>query len=205
MPISGKRVSPRMLFSVLAVAVTAALAMSLLAGAFASGRHIPKVHFSIFSHPKTIRAHRAATSSVEPPSGAILAGVAQSNGAQNEIYAWHQTSQEDCLVIVEGGAAVTTACGRLSEAAENGVEVATKPAHGDPTITILLPDGVKSAIFTDSDGSHLVDVVNNVAEYSAPGLVSASYTMPNGTAKVTPVALPHAPAPDSTPGPSPTN
>jgi hypothetical protein len=69
-------------------------------------------------------------------------------------------------------------------------------------ITLLLPNGVQTVAFAKSDGTTVQQsVVNNVAQYAAPDLISASYVAPGGQG-VTDTAAPSAALTPST-GPTP--
>lgn len=152
-----------------------------------SVRVAPRWPLSIFSRPATIRARRADAGKVAAPQGAILAGVSHVDGVTDELYAWHKTPQEDCLVDVEGGSELTIACSPSSAAEAEGISwVGTNAAAtGRPDgvgVVAMVPDGVTKVEVTGADGSTgAVEVVNNVADdTSQTNVKEYRYTMPDG-------------------------
>lgn len=141
---------------------------------------------SIFSHRAAARAHRADVGKVSAPQGAILASVSDVGGVTNELYAWHKTPQEDCLVDIEGGSEITMACSPSSAAEAEGISwVGTgSTAAGTSNsvhVVAMVPDGVAEVQVTGVDGSTTgVDVTNNVAATSGADVKEFSYTMPDG-------------------------
>jgi len=167
----------------LALVAVAGVGAVVASGAIASGhsQHTRHTGFSVFSHGLA-RAHRADAGSVSAPQGAVLAAVINTDGVTNELYAWHRTPQEDCLVDVEAGHESTTACSPSSAAEREGVAFAGKPSPASGVnVAALVPNGVTSVRITGSDGStRSVAVVNNVMDYAASNVTGFSYVMPGG-------------------------
>lgn len=170
-----------------AVASGAFAARGRAAHRYAVTRSAPRWSFSIFSHPATVRAHRAGAGKASAPQGAILAGVSHVAGVTDELYAWHRTPQEDCLVDVEGGNETTIACSPSSAAEAEGISwVGTNStATGTPGgvgVVAMVPDGVAKVEVTGADGSTgTFSVVNNVADDTTQADVREyRYTLPDG-------------------------
>lgn len=188
------------LLTIIVGSVAAVAGIAVAGGAFAangpavhrhagrrSARFAPRWPLSIFSHPATARARRANAGKVSAPQGAILAGVSHVAGVTDELYAWHKTPQEDCLVDVEGGSELTIACSPSSAAEAEGISwVGTNSAAtgrpGGVGVVAMVPDGVAKVEVTGADGSTgVVEVVNNVADDTAQADVKEyRYTMPDG-------------------------
>jgi hypothetical protein len=152
-----------------------------------SARSAPRWPLSIFSHPATVRAHRADVGKASAPQGAILAGVSHVDGVADELYAWHRTPQEDCLVDVEGGSETTVACSPSYAAEAEGLSVVgtNSAATGTPGgvgVVAMVPDGVAKVEVTGADGStDTVKVVNNVADDTTQADVQEyRYMLPDG-------------------------
>lgn len=169
--------------SLIAVAATA-VASGALASTHGSAVHghvvrgsAPRWPFSVFSHPARVRAHRADAGKVSAPQGAVLADVSQVGGVTNELYAWHKTPQEDCLVDVEGGSEITVACSPGAAAEAEGISWV-----GNNSVVAMVPDGVPKVEVTGADGStSTATVVNNVTADTQSNVKEFRYTMPNGT------------------------
>ena len=97
------RTTTQVWFVRLALVAAVAVGGVVATGAFAAS-HLRTRHtgFSVFSH-HLVRAHKADASSMSAPQGAVLADVITTGGVTNELYAWHRTPQEDCLVDIEAG------------------------------------------------------------------------------------------------------
>jgi hypothetical protein len=165
------------------LAFVAAIALGGLAatGAFASHVRTRHTGFSVFAH-HLIRAHRADAGSASAPQGAVLANVVTTNGVTNELYAWHRTPQEVCLVDVEASLTSVTVCSPTASAESNGVSFAGKTENSSATnVAALVPNGVKTVRVTDSNGAILsVAVVNNVMDYASSNVTAFSFVMPSG-------------------------
>ncbi len=169
--------------SLIAVAATA-VASGALASTHGSAVHghvvrgsAPRWPFSVFSHTARVRAHRADAGKIAAPQGAVLADVSQVGGVPNELYAWHKTPQEDCLVDVEGGSEITVACSPDAAAEAEGISWV-----GNNSVVAMVPDGVSKVEVTGADGStSTATVVNNVTADAQSNVKEFRYTMPNGT------------------------
>jgi hypothetical protein len=152
----------------------------------------PRWPLSIFSRPATVRARSADAGKVSAPQGAVLANVGQVGGTTNELYAWHKTVKEDCLVDVEGGSEVTVACSPSAAAEAEGVSWAGIAPDGF-AVAAMVPDGVSKIEVTAASGAtSTVAVVHNVAIASVQGGAKEfRYTMPDGR------LVSHAAAPGS--------
>ena len=160
-----------------------ALATGVLDPRYPARPSSPRWPLSIFSHPPTARARRATAGGVSAPQGAIFADLSRADGVTNELYAWHRSPQEDCLVDVEAAREVSTACDPSWAAEAEGISWAgpATGSSGPVNVVAMVPDGVPTLEVTDGDGSkHTVDVVNNVADYSAASVTELRYTLPNG-------------------------
>jgi hypothetical protein len=171
-------------FARLALVAAAAFGGIAASGAFAAShrQHTRHAGFSVFSHGLA-RAHKADAGSVAAPPGAVLADVINTDGVTNELYAWHRTPQEDCLVDVESGHEVTTACSPSTAAETEGVSFAGKPGLSrGVNVAALVPNGVTTVRITENDGTtRTVAVVNNVMDYASSNMTGFSYVMPNGS------------------------
>jgi hypothetical protein len=177
------------------VVVTSAVAGTLLAtAALASNgnahRSRGKTGISVFSHQPRGLARIATSGALNPPPGAILAAVV----GHNEVYAWHHSSSEDCVMNLHVGGAGGAVCGQGSKVEEQGTvgifqegEGATAPnSPATLRVVALVPNGVESVVFTDRDGSSQdVDVTNNVVELEDINIASVSYTLPSGASHTT--------------------
>jgi hypothetical protein len=174
----------RVWFVRLALVAAVTLGGVAASGAFAAShrQHTRHTGFSVFSHGLA-RAHKADAGSVSAPQGAVLAGVINTDGVTNELYAWHRAPQEDCLVDVESGGEVTTACSPSSAAETEGVSFVGKPGiSSGVNVAALVPNGVTTVRITESDGStRSVAVVNNVMDYASSNMTGFSYVMPSGS------------------------
>jgi hypothetical protein len=168
----------------LALVASVGLVGVVASGAFAAGhtRHLVRTGFSVFSHGLA-RAHKADAAGMSAPQGAVLADVIKADGITHELYAWHRTPQEVCLVDVEAGGGVTTACSPDSSAEAQGVSFIGGPQGVDRVnVAALVPDGVTTVRITEGNGSTQdVAVVNNVTEYAASDVTGFSYSMPSGS------------------------
>lgn len=190
----------RVLLAIVVGSVAAMAGVAVASGAFAVNRpavhrHVvrrsahsaPRWPFSIFSHPATDRAHSADVGKASAPQGAILAGVSHVDGVTDELYAWHKTPQEDCLVDVEGGSETTVACSPSSAAEAEGISwIGTNSAAtgtpGGVGVVAMVPDGVTKIEVTGADGPRsTIEVTNNVADDTTQANVKEyRYTMPDG-------------------------
>jgi hypothetical protein len=77
---------------------------------------------------------------------------------------------------------IAVACSHPAQADQTGTGLAVPSVNGsDARITLLVPNGVRTVAFGDADGTMITQtVVNNVAQYAAPALASASFTTPGG-------------------------
>jgi hypothetical protein len=185
----------------------------LVASALASSATRERAHhttirtgIAVFSrHPKGI-ARIATAGALNPPANAILAAVV----GHTEVFAYHNSSGEDCLDHLKIGAAGGGGCAPallIEERGSVGVfqegEGATAP--GSPAtlgVAAMVPNGVSSVRFTDRDGaSYEVPVTNNVVEHEDVNLASVSFTMPGGAVETTDVAAIVATTPRQ-PGPA---
>lgn len=185
----------------LMLVAAAAIAGVLVATALASSGTHKSVHhrgarrtgIAVFSHhPKGV-ARIAKAGSLTPPTGAILAAVV----GRTEVYAFRNTSSQDCVIHLTVGAGGGSDCGHPAKVEEEGIvgvgiegEGATAPGSR-PTlrVTALVPNGVTSATVTDRDGSsYEVPVTNNVVEREDINAASLSYTLPGGGIQTTNVA-----------------
>lgn len=144
----------------------------------------PRWPLSVFAHRPSARARRASGGGVSAPEGAIFAALSRADGVTNELYAWHRSPHEDCLVDVEAAREVTTACDPSWAVEAEGISWAGPVAgsSGPVNVVAMVPDGVLTVEVADGDGSrHTVDVVNNVADYSAASVTELRYTLPNGS------------------------
>lgn len=185
------------LLTIIVGSVAAAAGTAVSSGAFAANsrpavhRHVvrgsaPRWPFSIFSHPAKARARSADVGKVSAPQGAILAGVSDVGGVTDELYAWHRTPQEDCLVDIEGGSEITIGCSPSSAAEAEGISwvgrnSAATGTPGGVGVVAMVPDGVSKVEVTGIDGSTAaVEVANNVAATTEAGVKEFRYTMPDG-------------------------
>lgn len=143
--------------------------------------------FAIFSHPAAVRGHSADVGKVSAPQGAVLADVTHVDGVTDELYAWHRTPQEDCLLDVEGGSEVTVACSPRAAAEAEGVawvgtNAAATGTPGGVGVVAMVPDGVSKVEVTNADGAVTsVTVAHNMADDTAQANVKEyRYTMPDG-------------------------
>lgn len=165
-------------------AVTLVTVSALLAtGALASRGHrrpahhsLQSVHLSAFTHPL-----RRARTAADEPAGGVLAAIFKNDGAENMVYVSREGS-EYCLTVVHVGGFTSAGCAQPEVLNRKGGDLELKGAGTPLTVALLLPDGVDSATFTDTDGSeHTVDVENNVVARTDPNTESVRYLMPNGT------------------------
>lgn len=176
------KTSTKILFVRLVLVAAVALGGIVAAGALAASHlRIRHTGFSVFSH-HLVRAHKADAGSKSAPYGADLADVITTGRVTNELYAWHRTPQEDCLVDIEAGRESITACSPSSAAEKNGVAFVGRSENSSATsVAALVPNGVAAVQITESNGStRSVAVVNNVMDYAADNITGFSYVMPNG-------------------------
>lgn len=151
----------------------------------AAGASAPRWNISVFSDRARAHARRAEVGAVSAPEGAVYAGVKQVDGVANELYAWHRSPGEDCLVDVEGGREMTTACSPSFAAEAEGISWAGAAGQAatasEVSVVTLVPDGVPTVQVTGADGStSTVEVTNNVAAYAAASVKELRYTLPDG-------------------------
>ena len=74
------------------------------------------------------------------------------------------------------------ACAHAAQAEQTGTGIATPSIDGsDARITLLLPNGVQTVLFATANGTtNTQAVVDNVAQYAAPNLSSATFITPAG-------------------------
>lgn len=162
-----------------------ALATGVLDPRYPARPSSPRWPISILSHPPTAHARRATAGGVSAPQGAIFAALSRADGVTNELYAWHRSPREDCLVDVEAAREVTTACDPSWAAEAEGIAWAGPATEssgpGPVNVVAMVPDGVPTVEVTDGNGSkHAIGVVNNVVDYSAASVTELRYTLPNG-------------------------
>jgi hypothetical protein len=161
-------------------------------------------------------AHGAAAANSapqEPIGGASSTVLAASFATGDSVYVATMSDGDICIVDQEPAAAAGAApsntnglmavgCSHPGPAEQTGVGLVAPATDGSSArITLLVPNGVRTVAFAKSDGTTVQQsVVNNVAQYAAPNLVSASYVTPGGQG-VTDTAAPSAAL---TPGPGPT-
>ncbi|MGD1050016.1 MAG: hypothetical protein ABR947_02970 [Solirubrobacteraceae bacterium] len=156
----------------------------------------------------------------EPIGGANSTVLADSFATGDSVYVATMTDGDICIVDQEpaapAGAApsstsdqqpaapaaaapsstsglMAVGCSHPGPAEQTGMALVAPSAVGSSArITLLLPNGVQSVTFTRADGTTVHQaVVNNVAQYAAPDLASASYVTPSGQG-VTDSAAPSA-------------
>jgi hypothetical protein len=182
----------------IAVSLTAAAGFAVANGALASThrqaarRHVVRGQlgrwpFSIFSRPAPVHARLAGTGKVSAPEGGVFARASDVAGVTDELYAWHRTPQEDCLVDVEGGNESTIACSPSSVAEAEGLSwvgvVSPRTGESGSVVVAMVPDGVsKLEVRSASGATSTVAVVNNVADYvtQTSNLQEYRYTLPDG-------------------------
>jgi hypothetical protein len=161
-------------------------------------------------------AHAAAADSApqEPIGGASSTVLAGSFATGDSVYVATMSAGDICIVDQEPAAAAGAApsnthglmavgCSHPGPAEQTGIGLVAPAAEGSSArITLLVPNGVQTVTFAKSDGTTVAQsVVNNVAQYAAPNLVSASYVTPGGQV-VTDSAAPSV-AFTPSPGPAP--
>lgn len=148
-------------------------------------RHSDQSRFAVFSR----RGHRArSASTTNIPVNAVLAGTSNADGQSNEVYAWERAPGEYCLLDVEHVTARTVLCGGRAGAEEHGLMLSEKSdEYAGINMVGLVPNGVNTVTFTDSDGTaHAIKVSNNFVDYAnAGGVTSARFTLPNGRVEET--------------------
>jgi hypothetical protein len=208
------------LAAVTAASVGTALALNISAGPRSSHALRPyKLHgnpikaFAVLSHGN---AHAAAAGDGVVPAGAILAATV----GELSVYVWERapgertigprtppaTEQMVCESYEIHGAVHGTGdglgCGPAREIAETGnvtfgqVRIPGTRKLSPMTVTALVPNGVKSVSFTDSDGSsYEVKVTNNVVivedeKLAPPPATAVSYKLPDGKTQTFPMPAP---------------
>ena len=183
----------------LAVAASAALAT-------------PQHHFRVRPLARAFavlsKAHRAVANSApaEPIGGASSTVLGASFATGDNVYVATMTDGDICVVDQEPAAAAGAApsttsglmavgCSHPGPAEQTGIVLVAPSVTGSKArITLLLPNGVQTVTFGRADGTTVHQaVVNNVAQYAAPDLASASYVTPAGqgvTDSAAPSALP---------------
>jgi hypothetical protein len=170
----------------LAVAASAALAT-------------PQHHFRVRPLARVFavlgEAHRAVAGSApaETIGGASATVLAGRFASGDSVYVTTMTDGDVCIVDQEPAAAagaapsstsglIAVGCSHPGPAEQTGIALVAPSADGSSArITLLLPNGVQTVAFAKSDGTtEQQSVVNNVAQYSAPDLISASYVTPGG-------------------------
>jgi hypothetical protein len=189
----------------LIVAVAAIVGSALAAGAFAGHKaRTPKWPISAFSNPLH-RAHSAAATTPRIMAGVSGVSLAAVDGA-NEVFVGTRRSptNDDCFWVrtPSGGHG---GCGRASQLETKGaVSLYEANEHAHPYILALVPDGVRSVVIANSDGSsHTVAVTNNFATYEDPTTPSSvSFTLPDGVTETTNVSSWRTPKQPGAPGSS---
>jgi hypothetical protein len=177
--------------SAVAMLILVALASAgtaALAGAFAhphrtSAKTYNHSGFAVFSRHHS--GARTATAS-DIPANAVLAGTSKADGQSNEVYAMERAPGEYCLLDIENVEARTVACGAKVAAEEHGLLFAEKSdEYAGTNVVGLVPNGVSTVTFTNTDGTaHVVKVTNNFVAYAnAGGVASTRFTLPNGSSE----------------------
>jgi hypothetical protein len=214
-PSTGRRIALRRSMQLLAVMAGSAG----LAVAASAALATPQRHFRVRPLARAFavlgEAHRAVAGSApaEPIGGASSTVLAGSFATGDSVYVTTMSDGDICIVDQEPAAATGAApsnmsglmavgCSHPGLAEQTGMALVAPSADGSSArITLLLPNGVQTVAFAKSDGTTVQQsVVNNVAQYAAPDLVSASYVAPGGQG-VTDTAAPSAAL---TPSASPT-
>ena len=170
----------------------------------------PKTAFAVLSHG-TARA--AGAGSAMFPPGAVLAAVAGSR----KVYVWELSSGQPSGPSAGSRPAATTEvcvgwtapsgggsgdCGPASQLDARGsvaigrVFDRTKGTLSPTTVTVLVPNGVKTVTLTDRDGvSYEANVTNNVVvvedeNLAPPPATAVSYQLPNGATEAVPMPTP---------------
>ena len=176
-------------------------------GALATARP----HFKVrpvgraFALLRDARAADTAPPLREPIGGATSTVFAASFPTGDSVYAATLESGDLCVVDQEPVAPsdappsntvglIAVACSHPVDVEQHGVGLLAPSINGsDARITLLVPDGVQTVAFTESDGTTVDQaVVSNAAQYAAPNLVSASFVTTAG--QQTTVVEPTAPA-----------
>jgi hypothetical protein len=140
-------------------------------------------HFSVFRRPHARTRSRIATVT---PAGTLAATQTSAEGA-DEIYVRAEPG-EYCLIDVRSTGSKAEACGERDVVGAEGLDLEFKGQNVAPTVALLVPDGVTSATYVDSNGAAVVaKVTNNVAVVSDWGVASVDYVMPNGEPRSLPI------------------
>jgi len=169
------------------IAVIAAIGAALASGALAGagGTKHAKWPISAFYHALA-RAHSAgAAPGIPGMSGVSLVAVR----GNDEIYIGHRygPTTSDCFwehIKPQGGGG---ACGKAYIVESQGMVSLSQSQEGaPPEILAFVPDGVRSIVIKDNDGSsHTIPVANNFAVYTDLNNPSTvSFTLPNGASEV---------------------
>jgi hypothetical protein len=146
--------------------------------------------FAVLRH-----AHRAdaAAAPREPIGGASATVFAAAFATGDSVFVATLDTGDICLVDQEPAGPVdqapsdvtgltAVACAHPAEAEQTGLSILT-PSDGNSAtrITVLVPDGVQSVVFDESNGTAIAETpVDNVAQYAAPNLASANFVTPSG-------------------------
>jgi hypothetical protein len=176
------------------VAVIAAVGAALATGAFAGAgatKRLPEWPISAFAHPLQ-RAHSEGAGPAMPLRGVSGVSLAAVRG-NDEIYIGHRYGPTtlDCFwehFTPQGGGG---GCGKANIVEAQGMVSVSQAGEGPPNhILAFVPDGVRSMVVRDGDGSsHAVQVANNLAVYEdLNNPSSVSFALPNGVTRTTNVA-----------------
>ncbi len=146
--------------------------------------------FSVLREAHPADAGSAPREAVGGASSTVFAGTFPTG---DSVYVATLQSGDICLVDQEpvgpAGAApsdttglTAVACSHPAQAEQTGTSILTPSSdNSEARITILVPDGVKSVVFNEADGTAIAETpVDNVAQYSAQNLVSVNFVTPAG-------------------------
>jgi hypothetical protein len=149
-----------------------------------------KADFSVLRGLHIADASSAPRESIGGTIDTVPAGTFASG---DSVYVATLVTGDVCLVDQEPVAApgavpndtdglIDVACSHPLQAEQSGTGIATPSVNGSAArITLLVPNGVQTVSFNTSDGATITEaVVNNVAQYASPDLVSASFVTPDG-------------------------
>lgn len=179
------------LTTVVALAIVGVLVSAALAASTSKTKpSVRRSHLHVFSHHLVRRARTASADSLTAPSGAVLAAVTDGT----EVYAQEKTS-ELCVIHLtasEGGGEVCRAASLVESegmVSVGGGGIASDGSLVSLHITALVPNGVKSVHFADTNGeTYDLPVTNNVVTHEDTDVTSVSYSLPDGGTHVTNVA-----------------
>jgi hypothetical protein len=211
-PRSDRRTAVRRSIQLLAVTAGSAGVAVAASAALATPAHHYRVRPLARAFAVLGEAHRALADSApaEPIGGASSTVLAGSFATGDSVYVATMTDGDICIVDQEpaapAGAApsstsglMAVGCSHPGPAEQTGMAMVAPAADGSSArITLLLPDGVQTVTFTRADGATVHQaVVNNVAQYAAPDLASASYVTPGGQGVTDSAAPSVVPAPSA--------